>query len=87
MADQSTKPIVHIPPADVSQVADKPAQTFPQWLTAIANAYWDINFTEFCRRAGFAEDDYAEEKWAAWLRLAADLKKFDAATLERIVRP
>ena len=51
---------------------------------AILNAHWDINFTEFCRRAGFSEDDYAEDKWLEWQRLAGALNSFDDATLARL---
>jgi len=61
--------------------------TFAEWMTAIAQTYWDINYPEFCRRAGFSEDDYSDDKWHTWLALAKCLKAFDAGTLERIVQP
>ena len=51
---------------------------------AILNAHWDINFTEFCQRAGFAEDNYAEGKWDEWQKLAQALNAFDDATLARL---
>lgn len=58
---------------------------FSEWMTAIANAYWDINFEEFCKRAGFTQDSYAEEKWVKWQALADSLNAFDTNTLGRIV--
>jgi hypothetical protein len=61
--------------------------TFAEWKAAIGAAYWDINYPEFCRRAGFAEDSYSDAKWHTWLALAACLAEFDNATLERIVQP
>lgn len=53
--------------------------------TAVGNAHWDINYEEFCRRAGFAQDSYAEEKWRQWVALAFALNAFDTSTLERII--
>jgi len=58
-----------------------------EFKTAIGNAYWDIDYREFCRRAGWAEDSYSEGKWAQWLKLVECVKAFDADTLERIVQP
>ena len=59
--------------------------TLKELKTLIGNAHWDLNYAEFCRRAGFEEDSYAEEKWEQWQELARSLAAFDAATLSRIV--
>jgi len=63
------------------------AMTLAGWKTAIGNAHWDIDYAEFCRRAGFAEDNYSDTKWEQWLALVKLLAAFDADTLERIVNP
>lgn len=54
---------------------------------AIGRAWWDINYHEFCRRAGWREDDYADDKWQQWQALYHALSAFDSDTLDRIVEP
>jgi hypothetical protein len=57
---------------------------FEKFMQAIAQAQWDLNYSQFCIRAGFSYDDYSEGKWREFQTLAESLAKFDPRTLERI---
>lgn len=59
--------------------------TFKEWIQAVLDTHWAINYEEFCRRAGFRQDSYAEEKWTQWQVIAASLNAFDSNTLSKIV--
>lgn len=58
--------------------------TFAEAIQAISQSWWDINYTEFCRRADWREDEYSESKWQQWQALNRALQAFDPATLARI---
>lgn len=52
----------------------------------IATAAWNLNFHQFCERAGFdPRHRHAEEKWFQWRALADSLNAFDAETLKKII--
>jgi hypothetical protein len=52
----------------------------------IGSAAWNLDFFQFCQRAGFdPKHDHAKEKWTAFRALSSNLSKFDAATLEKII--
>jgi hypothetical protein len=52
----------------------------------VSSAAWNLDFFQFCQRAGFdPEQDYAKKKWMAIRALSSNLAKFDAATLEKII--
>jgi hypothetical protein len=59
--------------------------TFQEAIKAIHQAAWDLNYNDWCKRAGFAENDYSIEKWQQWHKLNEALAAFDLNTLERIV--
>ena len=34
--------------------------TFEEFMTALSKAQWNLNYSEFCIKAGFSYDDYSE---------------------------
>jgi hypothetical protein len=54
-------------------------------VRAVHGTWYDLDYHEFCARAGFAEDTYAEEKWRAWQQIHEGLAAFDRDTFSRIV--
>lgn len=59
--------------------------TTSEFKSLVGNAQWDLNYEDFCQRAQFPHDSYAEAKWAAFQNLANALREFDDNTLARIV--
>ena len=50
----------------------------------IGNTAWTMDFDAFCAVTGF-KGLYAEQKFAAFQRLAREIDGFDAATLAKIL--
>jgi hypothetical protein len=55
------------------------------FVQAIHSAYWKIDFREFCVRAGFQPDAYAQAKFMEWAKLNAALREFDPTTIACII--
>ena len=57
-----------------------------EFLVAVGQTGWVMDFKEFCRRTGFV-GQYAKDKWGDFRKLVAACGAFDAHALAKILTP
>lgn len=66
--------------------APTPAQAVAV-LRAIQTNYWNWDYTEFCRRLGLGDSEYARDKFTRFAAVAVALNAFDGVSMAVITSP
>lgn len=56
-----------------------------QVLSALASAYWTIDYNEFLNRTGFVDSEYAIAKFKLFQQSIKGLTEFDIKTIESLL--
>jgi hypothetical protein len=56
-----------------------------QVLSALASAYWNMDYKEFLQRTGFVDSEYACAKFKLFQQSVKGLIEFDTKTIESLL--
>lgn len=59
--------------------------TVRRFKELVSDAHWELSYVSFCKKLGWLEDSYAQEKFKAFQDLNRTLNAFDAKTLAKLI--